>query len=834
MVTPGRFPRFVIVLTFFGSLLHGQPPKVMNGAELKLAIKKLTVLGSALFVAAHPDDENTAFLATMTQGRLYRAAYLAMTRGEGGQNLIGPEQGDLMGVIRTQELLAARNIDGAEQYFTRAIDFGFSKTKEETIQFWGKEKTLSDVVWVIRSFRPDVLVNRFMLQQGGHGNHTASAAFSIEAFEAAADPTRFPEQLKYVQPWKAKRLVWNVFRFQQSENPSPPANTVGLDLGSYNNLLGKSYTEISGESRSMHKSQGFGAGQNRGEFMNYFQHVAGDPAKDDLFDDVNTDWSRVGDGKVIGEILAQAYSTFDPEEPSKVIPLLFKAFQAMQRVSDPWVEVKKKEIEAVIKSCAGIWTDALAAEYSGIPGGEVKLTTVVINRSPYSFILERISVKHGVNDTLLNSRLQYNAPHRATFVAKLPSDKEYTQPYWLKKEAEAGSYIVTDERLVGRPESEAPLTVTITLASPDGKIDVTTPVRFRSVDPVEGEMYRPFEVVPSVAVNLLEAVHVFPSLSEKKIEVNLKSGVAGVGGKVRLQMPQGWIVKPEAVSFEFKTKDEEQFVAFSVKPSNGAMSGPFSVEVEVGGKRIGHGRRTIRYSHIPPQTVFPIAEGKLLRLDVKKRGQNIGYIMGAGDEIPAALRQVGYSVSLVSDDEIAEGDFSKYDAIVAGVRAYNTRPKLRTHQKKLMEYVAKGGTYIVQYVTFQRGESENIGPYPLTISRDRVTVEHAPVTFFNRKNAILSSPNNITADDFKGWTQERGLYFANAWDVKYDSVMATNDPGESPKAGGLLVASYGKGIYIYTGFAFFRQLPAGVPGAYRLFVNLVSAKNISRPDEASK
>ena len=825
---------FFIIACHAIGFLEAQTLRALNAAELKIALKRLNVLGSVLFVAAHPDDENTAFLAMMAQGRQYRSAYLAMTRGEGGQNLIGPEQDELMGVIRTQELLEARNIDGAEQFFSRAIDFGFSKNSEETIRFWGKEKTLADVVWIIRKFRPDVIVTRFTPEQGGHGNHTASAIFANQAYEAAANPAHFPEQLKYVKTWKAKRIVWNVFRFQQSENPVRPANSVTLDLGSYNSLLGKSYTEISGESRSMHKSQGFGAGQNRGEFVNYFQHVAGDTAKEDLFDGVNTGWSRVAGGEATGKLLDEAYRSFDIESPSRIIPVLLKAHAAMSRLSDPWVDVKRKELQNLILSCAGIWVDALSADYSVVPGAELKLSTLVINRSEYPLVLERITVPFSSKDSIWNARLQNNVLLRSNFSVQLPKDIAYTQPYWLVEDAEAGSYRVADQRVVAQPENAPAMSVSIILASPDGRLEVSVPVRYRSVDPVEGEVYRPLEIVPPVAINLLEPVHVFPDMNEKKIEVNLRSGAANVSGKARLKLPKGWVAKPDAISFEFKSKNEEQFISFLVKPANGAASGKFSAEAEVDGKRMTLGMKTIQYKHIRPQTVFPHEEGKLLRMDVKKNGQNVAYVMGAGDDIPQALRQVGYSVTLLSDEEIAEGDLAKYDAIVAGVRAYNTRPKLRIHQKRLMDYVEQGGTYVVQYVTLQRGESENIAPYPLTISRERVTVEEAPVAFPNPKHMILNSPNIITSEDFKGWVQERGLYFANKWDARYDSVLTTSDPGEPARSGGLLVAQHGKGQYVYTGLAFFRQLPAGVSGAYRLFVNLVSAKGIARQEKAEK
>ncbi|MEK6757066.1 MAG: PIG-L family deacetylase [Bacteroidota bacterium] len=457
------------------TLSYAQPgsPRVLHAAELRLALKKLTVLGSVLYVAAHPDDENTAFLTYMTKGRLMRTAYLAITRGEGGQNLIGSEQGDLMGVIRTQELLAARRIDGAEQFFPRAIDFGYSKTSDETMRIWGKERILSDVVWIIRKFRPDVIVTRFTPTTGGHGNHTSSAALAVEASEAAGDAKRFPEQLAYVQPWKPKRLVWNGFRFQQSDRPAKPENSVALDLGAYSPLLGESFTEIAGRSRSMHKSQGFGAGQNRGEFLNYFQHTAGDTAKVDLFDGVKTSWSRIPGGDDVGKTLEDAYNRYDPENPSKLIPVLFKAYEQMSKLpGDPWVEVKKRELLDVLKSCAGLWVDALASDYSAVPGSEIRITTVVLNRSDHPFSIEKISLPFGSRDTLMNARLAINQPIQAAFSYRLPIDLPDTQPYWLRESHELGAYRVAGQDLIGRPENPPALTVKVALASPDGRLEV--------------------------------------------------------------------------------------------------------------------------------------------------------------------------------------------------------------------------------------------------------------------------------------------------------------------------------------------------------------------------
>jgi LmbE family N-acetylglucosaminyl deacetylase len=823
----GKIKAAFLLLLFsihpFSLFAQPQSPRLLDAAQLRVALEKLTVLGSVLYVGAHPDDENTAFLTFMAKGRLMRAGYLSMTRGEGGQNLIGTEQGDLMGILRTQELLAARRIDGAEQFFSRAIDFGYSKTLDETMRIWGKERILSDVVWVIRKFRPDVVVTRFTPTQGGHGNHLASAELTDEAFEAAGDPKKFPEQLRYVKPWKPKRLVWNTFRFRQSDRPARPENSVALDLGTYSPLLGESFTEIAGQSRSMHKSQGFGASQSRGEFVNYFQHAEGDTAKVDLFDGVNTTWSRVRGGEAVAKILEGALREFDCEHPAKVIPTLLKAYARMESLSgDPWVEVKKQEIVEVIKSCAGLWMDALASDYSAVPGGEVKLTTLALNRSDYPFVLERVSYSLGASDTLLRVRLPYNQQVQVSGSVRLPENFPYTQPYWLREQPELGSYNVPDQQMIGLPENPPALSVTMTLSSPDGRLDVQVPVRFRSVDPVEGEQYRPFEVVPPVALNLPENVSVFTNDEEKPLLVNIRSGEPNVSGSVAVHVPAGWKVKPETIPFSLSNKNEEQTVSFSLQPAEGASSGVFSVEATVGNRTVRVGIRTVDYSHIPPQAVFPLAEGKLLRIEMSLPERSIGYIMGAGDEIPTALRQLGYQVTLLSDQDLANGNLAKFDVILAGIRAYNTRPELRANQKKLMEYVRNGGTYIVQYVTRRGTQSENLGPYPFDVSNDRVTVEEAPVEFLAPDHPLLNYPNKITANDFEGWVQERGLYFADKWDPRYTTVLASNDPGEQPKGGGLLVAQYGKGYYVYTGYAFFRQLPAGVAGAYRLFVNMVS------------
>jgi LmbE family N-acetylglucosaminyl deacetylase len=814
-----------LALSSFTLSLAAQPlsPRALDAAELRLMIKKLNVLGSVLFIAAHPDDENTAFLAYMAKGRLMRSAYLAVTRGEGGQNLLGAEQGDLMGIIRTQELLAARRIDGAEQFFTRAIDFGYSKTLEETTRIWGKERILSDVVWVIRSYRPDVVVMRFTPTLGGHGNHTSSAALAEEAYAAASDPLRFPDQLKYVQIWKPKRLLWNVFRFQQSDRPAKPDSSLSIDLGAYSPVLGESFTEIAGRSRSMHKSQGFGAGQNRGEFVNYFQHVAGEMAGSDLFDGVNTTWTRVAGGESVSRLLEEAYRLFDEENPTKSLPTLLRAYAEIEKLKkDPWIQVKKRELVEVIKLCGGLWLDALSSENYGVPGGEIKITSSILNRSTYPFRLTRIVGPFSRFDTTLSVQLQNNMPVQSVFTMKIPNETSCSQPYWLTESPELGAYRISRQELVGQAENAPALTVNMTLVSNDGAMTFEVPVRFRGVDPVEGEQYRPFGIIPPVSLNLPEKTYVFPDLKPRTIQVNLRSNLPASAGTVVLRTPDGWKVTPSSLPFDLKQKDENLSVDFVVEPTNGARSGPFGAVATVGGVNVHQDMITIRYPHIPPQTVFPAAEGRLLRVDLKKTDRRIGYVMGAGDDIPTALRQLGYSVTLLTDDNLKNGGLSQFDVIIAGVRAYNTRPLLKANQRKLMEFVEKGGTYLVQYMTPRRAETENLGPYPLNMSSDRVSVEEAPVRFLAPTHPALNTPNKITQVDFDGWVQERGLYFADKWDSRYTAVLACNDPGEPSREGGLLVTQYGKGTYVFTGYAFFRQLPAGVPGAFRLFVNLIS------------
>ncbi len=821
---------FISIITFIlifsnSNFTHAQPGRVMNSSELKLALDKLNVLGSVLYLAAHPDDENNAILAYLAKGKLLRTGYLSITRGDGGQNLIGPEQGAHLGVIRTQELLAARRVDGAEQFFTRAIDFGFSKSAKETFEFWGKEKILSDVVWIIRKFRPDVIITRFHgTKEDGHGNHTASEILAAEAFKLADDPTAFPEQLQYVKTWQPKRILWNAWLPLLERENADLSKFIKLDVGVYNPILGESYTEIAAKSRSMHKTQGFGSSPQFGESINYFQLLDGKPASGDLFQGVNLTWNRIEGGEKVGKLLAEADKKFNPEHPSEIIPILLKAYKEMEKINDDyWIPIKKKELLDVIRSCAGIFIESNSTDYSAIPGQKIEVTSEIINRSNYPFTLRKVETTNQIDNNNLITSLKKENLIKVNSKVQIPVEAAYSQPYWLVNEPTVGDYVINNQQLIGKAENDPPLKTTFVLSAEDQTLEFTIPVNYKWTDPVAGEQFRPFIIVPPVAVNIENEVYLFPNDKERKINLTLISNEDSVSGVVKINVPADWKLRTQQKSFKIIHKHDEMPMSFEVEPPGKKSEGELTIELEVGGKLIHQGLITIDYSHIPIQTLFPQAEAKLIRLDVKRVVNNIGYIMGPGDDVPKDLSELGYNVTMLTDKEITNGNLSKYDAIITGVRVYNTKPEMVYEQPKLLDYVKNGGTLIVQYNKNYDLVTDKIGPYPFHISNKRVTDETSEVTLMDPESPLLNFPNKITEKDFDGWIQERGIYFADDWDSHYKSVIACHDPGEESLKGGLIYARYGKGIFIYTGYVWFRELPAGVPGAYRLFVNLISA-----------
>jgi LmbE family N-acetylglucosaminyl deacetylase len=814
-----KFFRIFILFQLTCALTQAQTSPPADVSTMTQQLKKLNVLGSVLYIAAHPDDENTRLLAYLAQEKGYRTGYLALTRGDGGQNLIGNEQAELLGLIRTQELLAARRADGAEQFFTRANDFGFSKGPEETLKIWDRDKILGDMVWVIRQFKPDVMICRFPTTgEGGHGHHTSSAILAQEAFTAAADPKRYPEQLKYVQPWQAKRLLWNTFNFGSANTTA--ADQFKIDVGVYNPIVGKGYGEIAAESRSNHKSQGFGTARQRGEALEYFKTILGDAPATDLLDGTTTTWRRVKGGEDIATNLAIISKSFDADRPEASVPALIQLRIKIEKVTDVyWRAQKLKELDNLIASCAGLWFESYAAEPTYALGDSIAIRSQVLNRYSNKVKLHSISIQNQTQN-FGSPGLVIPANQVQQYTLKAAADK-LTQPYWLEAPHNIGAYTLPNDKLAGNPENPDLLTVTYDFAIEGKLLHYTRRLVYKYVDPVRGEVYQPIEITPPVTATIENKVYVYNGIQPQTLQVKLKSFMNS-NGSVSLKAVNGWKISPAAINFTNKHKGDEWTAEFTITPTANAKNAVAEAAVTINGKSYAMGLQRIRYEHIPNITLFPPAQAKLVNLNLKTTGKKIGYLAGAGDFVAEALRQVGYEVHLLTENEIMSSDLSSYDAIVTGVRAYNVDQRLTFEQPRLMDYVKNGGNLVVQYNNPAGLAVQQLGPYPFRIVNERVTDEFAKVTVTNPQSPLLNYPNKITQADFDGWIQERGLYFVNSIAPEYQTVLEMNDAGEAPNKGSLITANYGKGRFVYTSLAFFRQLPAGVPGAYRLFVNLLS------------
>ncbi len=842
---------------FRHAVLAAGPPPQPNAAQIALGLRKLGVAGSVLYVAAHPDDENTALLAYLANGALLRTAYLSITRGDGGQNLIGSEQGPALGLIRTQELLAARRIDGAEQFFTRARDFGFSKSPDETLRIWGKDAVLADVVAVIRKFRPDVIVTRFSPEPAEtHGHHTASAILALEAFHAAADPKFHPEQLVGgVGVWQARRIFWNrsSFFIKPTDDVS---GDVKLDVDGYNPLLGESYGEMAADSRSMHKSQGFGVARTRTPIVEYFKLLASSDPKEaarekpltEILDGIDVTLKRFAGATRLHGLVDRALAKFEPAAPYAAVPALVAVDGALSEIADAgWRAEKQREVSHLVVAAAGLFLDATAADYRAAPGTSVEVTATAVDRSPVAVTLDEIrfpfeasghAVAHKLETPKQDGQRLPGAapPFEVKQSVKLPAELAPTTPYWLEAPPEAGLYRA-DPALVGLPEQASLVEVTFVLTIGGRKLTVARPVSYKWTDPVMGERYRALEVTPAVSVRPEAGVLMFPRGAVQTLSVRLVAGVASATGVLRPQAPSGWTVEPASAPFTLGAVGSEAGLSFHVRQNAGAgaSSGPALLHVvaESAGARFSRGVVRIEHAHIPIQTYLVGADVRLVPVELGVAGKRIGYIPGPGDEVPASLRQVGYEVTILDEEALAAGapSLARFDAIVAGVRAFNTNERLRAAHAALMAYVDGGGTLVLQYNTNNRLAPLTVplGPWPFDIGQKRVTDETAAVAVTASGHPAVATPNAIGPADFEGWVQERGLYFADKWDGHYQTPLSMHDPGEPPQAGSLLWARYGKGTFVYTGLAFFRQLPAGVPGAYRLFANLLAGGHPRAP-----
>lgn len=825
---------FFSLILFLSQNIFAQAPERWSTDDIFSEIQKAQFLGSALFVAAHPDDENTGVISYLANEVKAETAYLSLTRGDGGQNLIGNELGDLLGVLRTQELLAARRVDGGNQFFSRANDFGFSKHPDETLAIWNKEAVLSDMVWVVRNWKPDIIINRFDHNSAGrtHGHHTSSAVLSYEAFEKYNDPTAYPEQLKYTETWQPKRLFlntsWWFYGSREKFAEVDKSNMVSVDVGVYYPEKGLSNNEIAAISRSQHVCQGMGRALKRGSSSEYFEYLKGDKIlnQEDLFSGVNTTWSRVKGGAEVGKILERVEAEFDHRNPSESIPDLLAAYQKIQDLPDSYWKVRKgAAVNKIIRACLGLYAEATADDYSKTPGQDIELTMEIVQRNPGEVTLKSVKYLPFASDSTINMALEYNTTNKFYHTATIPADAEYTGPYWLNKAHEYGTYTVEDQQMRGKPETPRALQVEWTLDVEGKTISFITDVVYKSSDPERGEFYRPFEIVPPVAASIAEDVYVFADQQAQTIEVVIRTNQDNLQGEVTLAHPDGWKISPETHVFDLKRKGAEEKLSFKIYPPEEQAEGKISPIVSTGGEYYTREMVIIAYDHVPTQTVLRNSESKVVKVDIKKKGEKIAYIEGAGDKVPQSLMAIGYQVDILSEAEITVENLKQYDAVITGIRAYNVNERIKFQQPKLLDYVAQGGTLIIQYNTRHRLKlpGEELAPYQMKLSRDRVSDENAEVRFLAPEHPVLNTPNKITEKDFENWVQERGLYFPSEWDREnLTAILSANDKGEPARDGGLLVGKHGEGYYIYSGYSWFRELPAGVPGAYRLFANLIS------------
>lgn len=827
-----RIPFFLFFYLSCTSLSNAQYKQEYSSSDILHELQKLQNTARVLYVAAHPDDENTRLISYLANGKKFETAYLSLTRGDGGQNVIGPELSEALGLIRTQELLTARRTDGGNQFFTRANDFGYSKHPDETFNKWDKQAVLSDVVWVIRNFQPDVIITRFNETPGTtHGHHTASAILAREAFTKAADPKAFPEQLQYVSPWKTQKLYWNTssWFFNSSKEFSEDKYST-VNVGEYNPVLGSSYTEIAAKSRSQHKSQAFGSSGQRGQEIEYLEQWEGSPQNSDLFEGIATGWSEYKNGDQITSLVSKAIKNFIPLQPSRTIPELIQLKNLLQNLPEGAVKRNKLEqVDQLILQCSGFYHLLYSSNNYASPGDSLLVNLEIVNRSDVNLKLENIEIPQVSFQKNYSSQLLNDAVLNDKINIKVNSDHLYSNPYWLNEQSVNGLYKVDDQLKIGQAENKPSIFAKLTVSIDGEKIEVNSPLVHKSNDRIKGEIIQPFYILPEASISFSDEVFIFTEKNQtKEIGISVKALNDNISGSLVIEIPAGWeIINKKKMQFTALSKDQTR--NFNVQVKSGGKTGNFSIQASIlldEGNSINKKVQKIAYDHIPDQVIIREAKSNLVLADVKIKGGLIGYIEGAGDAVDEALKTMGYEVENIDIAKASVTELGKYDAIVAGIRAYNTNEALQNNYSKVLEYTKAGGTYVVQYNTSYSLPDKEFWPYPMSISRNRITVEEAEIEFLEPEHQVLNYPNKITSADFEGWVQERGLYFPDNWDAQYQAILSGADPGDNTYKGALLVANYGNGKFVYTGISFFRELPAGVSGAFRLFANLVAPTNV--------
>lgn len=806
----------LLLLLILSSSLWSQAPQKMNAVEIYEQVQKLNFLGKVLYVAAHPDDENTKLITYFSNHYHAQTAYLSLTRGDGGQNLIGTELREKLGAIRTQELLAARRIDGGEQFFTRANDFGFSKEPNETFAIWNKQEVLEDVIQVFTNFQPDIIIHRFAHNTPGttHGHHTASAQLSLEALQTLTNP---PKRVFFNTSW------W-FYGSQEAFEAADKSNLLAINANVFYPLKGKSNNEIAALSRSQHKCQGFGTLGSRGDEIEYLDLLKGDiPKSGNLFEGINTTWSRVPGGQAIGAILNDVEKNFNFNNPSVHLPNLIKAYQLIEQLDDiHWKTIKSKQIVKIIEACSGLFMEAVADTESTTPSDDFNLTVEIINRSTSKAKLVSIKVLELPTEPK-NIELKNNTKINLSLKKiRCNPDADYSNLFWLKEAKTVGMYHISNPALRILPEITTAFPVVFTVEIEGYTLEFVKNICYKFNTPDDGETYVPFTLLPEATTAITPEILLFNGTQPKTVTVTVTAHKSNVKGVVSLCYPIDWKVEPKEIPIEIASKNETKSVTFTVQPSKNSATTTLSALVTVEGQLLDRKLISLHYPHIPKQTIVVPSTAKAVTLDLKIKGKNIGYIMGAGDEIPNHLSQIGYHVTLLEPNTITQEKIENFDAIILGIRAFNVVDELKYKNKILFEYVKNGGNVIVQYNTFNNLITKEIAPYNLKISDDRITNENAAVTFLAPHHSVLNYPNTISQLDFTGWVQEQGLYYPNQWGKEFTQIIASSDEGEDQKQGGLLIAKYGKGNYVYTGLSFFRELPEGVSGAYRLMANLIA------------
>ena len=796
-----------------------------SSVEIFKQLKKFNTLSSILYIAAHPDDENTRLISLFSNQFNTRTAYLSMTRGDGGQNLIGTELREGLGLIRTQELLEARKIDGGKQFFTTANDFGYSKNPKETLNIWDKKEVLSQIVFRIRDFKPDIIINRFDHRTPGstHGHHTSSAMLSNEAFYLASDPNAFPEQLDNVSLWQPKRQFYNTswwaYGSLASLEAADKSNMIAVESNPTDFIMGRTNAEVASKSRSQHKSQGFGSSPQLGSQIEYLEWINGDkPNEDDPLSGIDNSWNRVKGGEEIDVLTKRLLANFDYQNPYNNVNALLEIYEKVIFVENShWRTIKVKELTQIIMNCLGVRLQFNCQIPIGVAGNKLTTTLRAINPSPLKVGLSTIEGAMHIN---INSQLEKNQSWKKIYLLSLT--KEITTPYWLLEQGTLGNYKVSSPNLKGLPETPNPIQAVFNLDVEGTSIPISVPLTYRTADRVAGEIVENFQLLPKLTTQLSNKIYFFESEAPKKIRIQVKAHANVKRGLVRLNVPKDWKVSPENQNLNSMKAGASKDFVFEVFPPKGNATGQFFASVSERNQTYKMKLTEIDYPHISKQYLLEANESKGVKINFETKVDRVAYLKGAGDKVALSMRNIGIAVTEFSVDELRLENISSFPTLVVGIRAFNVHKDLAFKNKILWEYVNQGGTLIVQYNTSRGLDSSIIAPYPINLSRDRVTDEASEVKFINSQHPIFNTPNKISSNDFKGWVQERGLYFAEKWDSHYTPLLSMNDPGESPKKGSLLVADYGKGKFIFTGLSFFRELPEGIPGAFRLFANLIS------------